>query len=240
MSKYDDIEPKEKWEFDEEVADCFENMLERSIPDYENMRKLCVNMCDSLILKDKSLFYLLDLGCSDGLNMKEFTYKYGARGNYTLVDCSKPMLEKCRSKYHNYIGNDLMKVLEMDLRKHFPVGMYDVILSVLTLLFIPIQYRQQIVQKIYNNLRPLGVFILVEKVLGNSASIDDALVENYYKMKHENGYSYEQIERKKLSLEGVQVPVTSNWNIDLLKQAGFKQIDVFWRNLNFEGYVAIK
>ena len=62
MSKYDDIEPKEKWEFDEEVADCFENMLERSIPDYENMRKLCVNMCDSLILKDKSLFYLLDLG----------------------------------------------------------------------------------------------------------------------------------------------------------------------------------
>ena len=27
-----------KWEFDEKVADCFEDMLERSIPQYEVMR----------------------------------------------------------------------------------------------------------------------------------------------------------------------------------------------------------
>lgn len=240
MSSYDNVEPKDKWVFDEDVAKVFENMLERSIPDYANMRELTVQMCESLVLKDKRDFTFLDFGCSDGLNVDKFIYKYGSRGNYTLVDCSEPMLEKCRGKFHNYVDNRMMKIFNMDLRTEFPIGKYDIITSVLTVLFIPIQYRQQIIQRIYDNLNSGGVFIFIEKVLGNSAKIDNALVENYYKMKHNNGYSYEQIERKRLSLEGVQVPVTSNWNTDMLRQAGFRQIDTFWRNLNFEGYVAIK
>ena len=238
MSEYDNVEPKAKWEFDENVANVFENMLQRSIPDYYNMRQLTLNLSDSLILKDKKTFNMLDLGCSDGLNVEKFIKKYGAHGNFTLVDCSEPMLEKCKSKYSNFIDNNIVRVINMDLRNDFPRGYYDVITSILTVLFIPIQYRQSIIQQIYDNSG--GVFIFVEKVLGNSAKIDDALVYNYYEMKHDNGYSYEQIERKKLSLEGVQVPVTSNWNVDLLKQAGFRQIDTFWRCLNFEGYVAIK
>lgn len=240
MSNYDNVEPKEKWEFDEAVADVFENMLERSIPDYANMRDLTVKLCDSLLLKDKRDFTLLDIGCSDGLNVDKFVYKYGSRGKYTLIDCSEAMLNKCRIKFHSYVANNMMRILNMDLRKEFPIGYYDVITSILTILFTPIQYRQTIVQNIYDNLSAGGVFIFVEKVLGNSAKIDNALVDNYYKMKHDNGYSYDQIERKRLSLEGVQVPVTSAWNIDLLKQAGFRQIDTFWRYLNFEGYIAIK
>ena len=59
-------------------------------------------------------------------------------------------------------------------------------------------------------------------------------------MKAKNGYSQEQIERKRLSLEGVQVCVTSNWNLELLKQAGFRQVDTFWKWCNFEGMIAIK
>ena len=236
----DNIIPDEKWKFDESVANCFEDMLKRSIPDYDNMRNLIISVVDSISLKDKTLFDMLELGCSDGLNLKKFIDKYGAHGRYTLVDCSEPMLKRCKDRYSGWVDCEVMRVINMDLRKDFPRGFYDVIMSVLTILFIPIQYRQDIIQSIYNNLKPGGVFIFVEKVLGNSALIDRSLVENYYKIKYENGYSYEQIERKRLSLEGVQVPVTSNWNIDLLKQAGFKQIDVFWRYLNFVGYVAIK
>jgi tRNA (cmo5U34)-methyltransferase len=66
------------------------------------------------------------------------------------------------------------------------------------------------------------------------------MVDLYYKMKSDNGYSQEQIERKRLSLEGVLVPVTAKWNEELLKQAGFKYIDCFWRWMNFAGWIAIK
>ena len=81
---------------------------------------------------------------------------------------------------------------------------------------------------------------MVEKVLGNTSELNSLFVKNYYDMKLQNGYSQEQIDRKRLSLEGVLVPVTNDWNIDLLKQAGFRQVDVFWRWMNFVGYIAIK
>ena len=42
------------------------------------------------------------------------------------------------------------------------------------------------------------------------------------------------------SLEGVLVPVTASWNEELLAKAGFKQIDCFWRWMNFAGWIAIK
>jgi tRNA (cmo5U34)-methyltransferase len=45
---------------------------------------------------------------------------------------------------------------------------------------------------------------------------------------------------KRKSLEGVLMPLTENWNINLLKETGFKKIDCFWRNLNFAGWIAIK
>ena len=77
-------------------------------------------------------------------------------------------------------------------------------------------------------------------MLGNTAEIDEVMVKNYYDAKFANGYSQEQIERKRLSLEGVLVPVTANMNEELLKQAGFRHIDCVWRWMNFAGWLAIK
>lgn len=52
-------------------------------------------------------------------------------------------------------------------------------------------------------------------------------------MKSYNGYSIEEIRDKKLKLEGVLVPGTNQFNIALLKHAGFSKIDIFWKDLNF-------
>jgi tRNA (cmo5U34)-methyltransferase len=80
----------------------------------------------------------------------------------------------------------------------------------------------------------------VEKVLGSSAPIDDLLVRRYYALKAAHGYTAEQIERKRLALEGVLVPVAARSNEDLMRDAGFDQIDCFWRWCNFAGWIALK
>jgi tRNA (cmo5U34)-methyltransferase len=106
--------------------------------------------------------------------------------------------------------------------------------------FTPIEYRQRIVQDIYDSTLPDGALILVEKVIGASSRIDNDMVSLYYALKANNGYSQEQIERKRLSLEGVLVPVTAKWNEELLHTAGFGRVDCFWRWMNFAGWLAIK
>lgn len=82
--------------------------------------------------------------------------------------------------------------------------------------------------------------ILVEKNICNDNYTNEMFVDLYYDIKRRNGYTEEQIEAKKKSLRGILVPVKERWNVELLKDAGFKHIDAFWKCLNFSGYIAIK
>ena len=240
----DSVMPEGKWEFDEKVTDCFEDMLSRSIPQYDLMRESSANLVYDVIKNPKcrkETFNILDIGCSDGLMIEKLINKFNGEGYYTGVDISEPMLKKAKYRLLDDVISRKVKIENCDLRTNYPTGIYDAITSILAIQFTPIEYRQHIIQNIYNSLSPTnGCFIMVEKVLGNTDNINKLFVKNYYDMKKQNGYTEEQIERKRLSLEGVLVPVTSDWNVDLLKQAGFKQVDVFWKWMNFVGYIAFK
>lgn len=245
MSEIDNVVPKEKWEFDSTVAECFENMLERSIPQYAVMRDSVSRLvCDTLLRDEKKSADILDIGCSDGLmiqSLKDRLDNIDSKITYTGIDISEPMLKKARYRFLDDLIAHKVHILNCDLRTDFPKGFYDIVTSCLSIQFTPIEHRQHIIQDIYDSLSiKNGTFIMVEKVLGNTDALNRLFVNTYYDMKRENGYSQEQIDRKRLSLEGVLVPVTNEWNIELLKQAGFRQVDVFWRWMNFVGYIAIK
>jgi tRNA (cmo5U34)-methyltransferase len=106
--------------------------------------------------------------------------------------------------------------------------------------FTPIECRQRIVQDVSKHMVANGAFIMVEKILGATVDLDGLMVDRYHKMKREAGYSQEEIDRKRYALEGVLVPMTARWNEELLAQAGFAQIDCFWRWMNFAAWVAVK
>jgi tRNA (cmo5U34)-methyltransferase len=243
MSNIDNVVPKDTWKFDEDVAECFENMLERSIPQYDTMRDSVAMLAYNMIYNDikKDTFSVLDLGCSDGLMIQKMREVFGNKGHYTGIDISEPMLNKAKYRFLDDIISNNVSIRNCDLRNDFPSGYFDIITAILSIQFTPIEYRQHIIQNVYNHLSGKNsCFIMVEKVLGNSDRLNKLFVENYYGMKIKNGYSQEQIDRKRLSLEGVLVPVTNDWNIELLRQAGFREVDVFWRWMNFVGYIAIK
>ena len=80
----------------------------------------------------------------------------------------------------------------------------------------------------------------VPRIETSASDIDAIMVNKYYDMKRENGYSDDDIDRKKLSLEGVLVPQTFNSNMTMLQSVGFNTIDCFWRWMNFGGFIAIK
>lgn len=227
----DNVMPEGKWEFNQEVTDCFDEMLERSIPGYHDMRELVTRLGCKYLQPGSTL---VDIGCSNGNAIAPFIRKFGGDYKYLCLEVSEPMIAECKKRF-GYID-----VRKHDITKGLPPCDASVILSILTLQFTPIEYRQKIVKSIYDNLRPGGALILVEKVLGNSEEIDSVLVKEYYQIKAENSYTEEQIAAKRKSLEGVLVPITAKWNESMLHDAGFQKLDCFWRYLNFAGWVAIK
>lgn len=229
--KSDKIVPEGKWEFDDKVTECFDDMLERSIPNYETMRKLVTEIGTNFVKLNTAI---IDIGCSNGNAIAPFVQKYGLDNEFYMLDTSKPMLEKCRERFGT------TNILEWDITKGLPKCNASLVLSILTLQFTPIEYRHGIIKSIYDTLDEGGALILVEKVLGNTSAIDELYVKKYYEMKSDHLYTQEQIQKKRKSLEGVLVPITAKWNEELLYSTGFKQVDCFWRSLNFAGWVAIK
>ena len=227
----------DRWEFDHGVTAVFDDMLARSIPQYAEMRALVTDI-GMRYVQPKSA--IIDLGCSRGEALEPFVKQFGAHNRFVGVDVSEPMLDAARSRYQGYINCGVVDIRNLDLRTAYPQERASLTLSVLTLMFTPINYRQRIIQNVYDQTVNGGAFILVEKILGASAEIDGLMVERYHQLKHDNGYSWDEIDRKRLALEGVQVPVTAHWDEELLRNAGFRQVDCFWRWMNFAGWVAIK
>lgn len=231
MTFRDHTLPEGKWEFNAEVTEVFDEMLERSIPDYAGMRETTTELAVRFAQPDTSV---VDLGCSRGAALKPIYNVLGDSVSYTGIEVSPPMLAAAITEI------PFADIFDTDLRRSFPDVDASVVLSVLTLQFIPIEYRQKIVSQVYNSLRPGGAFLLVEKILGRDSVTNELFIETYLDRKGANGYSQEEINRKRESLEGVLVPVTSLWNEDLLKLAGFSHVECYWRHLNFAAWIGIK
>ena len=99
--------------------------------------------------------------------------------------------------------------------------------------------RQLLLGKIFKGLQPNGCLLLTEKVLGDTPELDAAFVAIHHRFKRERGYSELEISRKREALENVLTPLKLHENIELLKQAGFRNVDLFFKWNNFAGFIAL-
>ncbi len=241
IQKRDNLTPGRHWTFDEEVTRAFDDMLERSIPQYGVMRAAVHDLAAAFLELGhegaEALPLVLDLGCSRGETIA-WLRAQGPRARFIGVDVSDPMLRAARQRF---AGDSNVEIAQFDLKRGYPsVPPARVTLSVLTLQFIPIEFRHRLVKQIYEHTAKGGCFILVEKVLGPTSQLNDLMVGRHLDMKRANGYSEEQIIRKRLALEGVLISQTASWNEELLTAGGFEAVDCFWRWMNFAAWAAVR
>lgn len=222
------------WRFNSDVTAVFDDMLARSIPQYDVMRKAVYDIGARYVQPDS---WIIDLGCSRGEALAPFVQAFNECNSFLGIEIAQSMYEAAQNRFMSCSN---VVIRQDDLRSQYPCEQASLTLSILTLQFTPIEYRQRIIRQAFKQTLPGGALILVEKVLGATAELDSLMVKLYYGLKGDNGYTPEQIERKRLSLEGVLVPVTAKWNEELLHQAGFSQVDCFWRWMNFAGWIAVK
>ncbi len=94
--------PGDKWEFDESVTKVFTDMLRRSIPQYEVMRKAVFDMGRKFA---KPGTHIVDLGCSRGDAMAPFVDEFGPSCKYLGLEVSVPMLEAARDRFTDQVAS---------------------------------------------------------------------------------------------------------------------------------------
>jgi tRNA (cmo5U34)-methyltransferase len=229
--------PEGRWTFDDSVTSVFDDMLARSIPQLSAMRQTITQAAARFVAPDT---YVVDLGCSLGGAIAPLIELFGSTSRFLGIEGSAPMVAGCRERFKELIDAGVVDIRAGDLRQEYPQVDASLTLCVLTLMFTPIEHRFRVLTQAFDRTIPGGAFIVVEKILGGDARGDAVLTSLYQDHKRRMGYSHEEIERKRLSLEGVLVPVTAAANEQLLRGAGFQHVECFWRCLNFCGWLAIR
>ena len=229
------------FDFDHQVVKVFDDMIERSVPYYNEILKLSFNIICNYFAQ-KTHICLYDLGCSTGnflsllqQNISEYPFTIDYKG----VDKSDLMLDRLRAIKitdpkiaRSAIPYDLTQLVSFETMESCLVN--------LVLQFLSPKARLPLLKNIYNSLSPGGLCFVVEKIYIKDASLQYMFTKQYHSFKQTNGYTLEEIKNKDRSLNNVLVPLTLNENMQMLQDAGFKDVHVFFQWFNFVGILAVK
>ena len=232
-----EAKPIGDFNFNEEVATVFDDMLVRSVPYYQEIQRMIAEIAGDFVVNGTTVY---DLGCSTGTTLLNLNRHLGDRVRYTGVDYSEDMLEKCRRKLSDNQFSGEYELVCADLNNGISIENASVVLMVLSLQFIRPLYREKLLESILRGTNDNGCLIVVEKVLGEDSVFNRLFIKYYYEMKKRNGYSELEISKKRESLENVLIPYRLLENRELLLKQGFRYVDVFFKWYNFCGMVAVK
>ena len=227
--------PVEKFEFDERVADVFDDMLDRPVPFYKQVIEMTAEILGHSLVAGDTVY---DLGCSTGTTLLYLArMPDNSKFNFIGVDNSEAMLDKALRKAQMFSMADRIVFRAQDITRIDFSGAGGVILNY-TLQFIKPSVRLEFLRNIHGGLRNGGVLILSEKVTSEDKGFNDQFQDSYHQFKKKRGYSELEIAKKREALENVLIPLSSSRNKEMLLQAGFSRVETFFQWFNFVSYVA--
>ena len=223
--------------FGEKVASVFDDMLDRSVPFYQEIQRMIGEMAADYAVDGTNIY---DLGCSTGTSLLNLDAAVDKRVKLIGVDYSEEMLKQCRRKLAEHELKCDCELMCADLNHGVVIENASMVLMVLTLQFVRPLYRDKLVRSILQGLNENGCLILVEKVLGEHSLFNRHFIKYYYDLKKRNGYTEMEIAQKREALENVLIPYKLLENREMLLRVGFRYCDVFFKWYNFTGMVALK
>lgn len=218
----------------------FDKHIDNSIRGYSNLLEDVVSFSQYFV-EDQTK--VIDIGCSTGKLTK-------------MIIENNP-----NRKYAQYVGIELagsfyddLDNRYKDIRKDYPWSILEwvrgnvinyefrncsLVTSLFTLQFMPKTTRQNTIDNIYKGLNSGGAFIFAEKLICESAFFQELLTFNHYDYKRKT-FSPEEIMDKEKQLRDMLKPNTWKELDGMIKEAGFKDSQIFWRNHQFVGVIAIK
>ena len=201
------------WKF-KNIADTFDSHVREQLPWYDLVLD-SISFIVKNILPYDGLVY--DIGGSTG-NLKKLLKE-------TVVDR--------KSKYYTIDNVIEMQPDLLEDAVKYEYKNFDIAILNLTMMFIPVKDRDNLICSLLDKLNKGGAIIVVDKFIQKESYLATILRRMTLHWKYSNGVNCEEIIYKELSLSGIQIPL---YEEDIVKYGGEK----FFQFGEFSGYIIMK
>jgi tRNA (cmo5U34)-methyltransferase len=229
----------------EEIKNRFDNDVER----FSNLDTGQVSTIDAAISLEiiteaaKRLVpdaaTLLDIGCGAGnYTLKMLQKKPGL--DCTLVDLSKPMLDKAYERLKGTTATNV-QVLQGDIREvQLPGEHFDIILAGAVLHHLRDDADWEIAfLKLFQLLKPGGCLMISDLITQDNPVLNEYTWERYGDyLESVNGVAYRQKVLDYVAKE--DSPRSMSYQLDLMKRVGFSSVEILHKNMCFGAFGGIK
>ena len=218
----------------------FAEHIDKSIRGYQDLLSDIVSLSRYFVEKETNVY---DIGCSTGKLTEamlkknqdiEDVHYYGIEVADGFVGDMKSREIKLNSDY----SWNKIKFLHEDVRDSM-ISNASLITSVFTLQFMSMRDRLPMIKKVYNGLNEGGAFIFAEKTICENAKFQEMITFNFYDYKRKF-FDTKDIMDKEQTLRNIMKPNTWKQIEKYIYDAGFKDVQPFWRNHMFVGAIAVK
>ncbi len=222
-----------KTHFENEARE-FDQIILKLIPYYSEMLDGLVSAIPHQRSRELNI---IDLGCGTGTISKIIKDKF-PNARIICLDLAKNMIEMAKLKLAEYPD---VRYQTGDFRSYEFDDSYDAIVSSLALHHLVTDKEKiQFYKKIYHHLKPGGIFLNADVILGSSDHLQTVYMEKW-KAFMEKHVSEEEIENKwLLQYREEDRPAKLMDHIAWLSEIGFSEIDVVWKYYNFSVYCGRK
>ena len=221
--------------FDQDVVKVFDDMVRRSVPGYDSMIQM-IGLIARMYGQDNTNYY--DLGSSTGAITLSIALNNKSKNNqFFAIDNSKEMVEQCEKNLHNKVDN--LQAICDDINQ-VKINSASIVVLNLTLQFIDVNLRSNLIKKIYDGLESGGILIISEKIHFDDAVTQNQITKLHIDFKKENGYSELEIANKRQAIENVLITETKEQHLNRLRECGFVETSCFFQCLNFVSFLSVK
>lgn len=182
---------------------------------------------------------LLDVGCGGG-NYSLMMLSKIPNLNCTLVDLSKPMLNKAFERVSQQTS-EKVEALQGDIREvELAENYFDIILAgaVLHHLRDDMDWETTF-EKLFKLLKPGGCLMISDLITQDTELLNDYTWERYGDyLEQIGGREYRQHVLEYVSKE--DSPRSMNYQLDLMKKVGFSKVEILHKNMCFGAFGGIK
>ena len=167
---------------------------------------------------DEDLKELLDIGCGTGLELEAMYRRFPAL-RVTGIDLSKDMLSKLAEKYQDRA----IELITADYFQYpFTEGRYDAAMSFETLHHFPYEKKGGIYKKLFHAVKPGGYYIECDYIACCEEEEELCLEQYAYRRKRDGVPDGAFVH--------IDIPLTLTHQIELVTDAGFREVNVLYEN----------